>query len=95
MGLPGKKLSRSSKRRRASHFALTPLNLSKCPKCKKPIRSHHVCLFCGYYAGEEVIKIKSKLDKKKQSKAGRSRGGKVKEKTEKEERKEEKKKKNK
>ena len=68
MGLPSKKLTKSSKRRRASHFALRPVAITKCTKCKKPVRPHHVCQFCGTYAGREVIKIKSKLDKNKKKK---------------------------
>lgn len=68
MGLPGKKLTKSSKKRRASHFALSQITLGQCPKCKKPVLPHHVCQFCGTYAGRVVLKIESKLDKKKKGK---------------------------
>lgn len=68
MGLPGKKLTKSSKKRRASHFALKPIVLTKCPKCKKPMLPHYVCQFCGMYAGKKILEIKSKLDKKKKGK---------------------------
>jgi len=68
MGLPAKKSSRSSKRRRASHFALKNKVMSPCSHCKKKIISHQICPFCGYYGGREVIKIKikTKAGKKKQ-----------------------------
>jgi large subunit ribosomal protein L32 len=68
MGLPAKKSSRSSKRRRASHFALKKMEMSSCSHCKKKILPHKVCPFCGYYAGREIIKIKikTKAGKKKQ-----------------------------
>ncbi|MDO8571463.1 MAG: 50S ribosomal protein L32 [bacterium] len=58
MGLPGKRLSRSSKRRRASHFALKKLTLAECLKCKKMILPHRACSYCGTYKGREVIKLK-------------------------------------
>ncbi|MBU1131043.1 50S ribosomal protein L32 [Patescibacteria group bacterium] len=64
MGLPSQKRTKSSKKRRASHFALKKSSLNKCPKCQKPILAHRACRFCGYYKGREVIKIKSSLDKK-------------------------------
>jgi len=64
MGLPSKKRTKSSKRRRAAHFALKTINLNQCPKCQKPIRPHRACRFCGFYKGREVIKIKTALDKK-------------------------------
>jgi len=65
MGLPSQKRTKSSKKRRAAHFALRPASLSHCPKCQKPIISHRACRFCGYYKGQSVVKIKSSLDKKK------------------------------
>jgi len=68
MGLPAKKSSRSSKRRRASHFALKKGELSFCSHCKKKILPHHICPFCGYYAGREIIKIKIKTKKGKKKK---------------------------
>ncbi len=60
MGLPGKRLSRSSKRRRASHFALSPKTLTECKKCKKSILPHRACAYCGTYKGRDVIKMKTK-----------------------------------
>ena len=57
--------------------------ITRCAKCKKPVLPHHVCQFCGTYNGRAVIKIKSKLDKKKKKEA--------KEKTKKEEKKSKKK----
>lgn len=65
MGLQSQKRTKSSKRRRASHFAIKKINLNKCPKCQKPILPHHACGFCGIYNGRPALKIKSALDKKK------------------------------
>ncbi len=66
MGLPGKRLSRSSKRRRAAHFALSPKTLTECAKCKKPILPHRMCAYCGTYKGRTIVamKVKSKGSQK-------------------------------
>jgi large subunit ribosomal protein L32 len=65
MALPGHRRTSSHKRRRASHFALKKANLSVCSKCKKPVLQHHVCGFCGTYAGREALKIKTPKKKNK------------------------------
>lgn len=88
MGLPSQKRTKSSKKKRASHFALKKPLLGKCPKCQKPIKPHHACQFCGYYKGREVIRIKSSLDKKtkkeKREKPAKEKSSKGKEKGKKE-----------
>ena len=30
---------------------------NKCPKCGATLRPHRACTKCGYYKGEEVIKV--------------------------------------
>ncbi|HBV58107.1 MAG TPA: 50S ribosomal protein L32 [Candidatus Magasanikbacteria bacterium] len=65
MGLPGHRRTSSHKRRRAAHFALTPAQLTTCPKCKKPARPHYACSFCGTFKGRVVIVKKVKAAKKK------------------------------
>jgi large subunit ribosomal protein L32 len=67
MGLPGHRRTSSHKRRRAAHFALKASKLVKCSNCKKPILPHRACVYCGYYLGRVVIKIKA--PKKKARKA--------------------------
>lgn len=68
MGLPGQRRTKTSKRKRASHFALKKVIYSKCPKCQKPVLSHHACSFCGTYKGRAALEIKTKLDKKARKK---------------------------
>lgn len=58
MGLPGKRLSRSSKRRRASHFAMKKQSFVVCPKCEKKVIPHRACTNCGTYKGREALKLK-------------------------------------
>jgi len=64
MGLPGHRRTSSHKHRRAAHFALAKVGVSHCNHCNKAILPHHVCNFCGYYKGKEVIKKKIKTKKK-------------------------------
>lgn len=59
MGLPSQKRSKTSKKQRASHFALKPALLAKCAKCGKPVLPHVACEFCGTYKGKQVITIKT------------------------------------
>lgn len=55
MGLPGHRRTSSHKRRRAAHFALKPIQVTVCEKCKAPILSHRACKACGWYKGRVVI----------------------------------------
>jgi large subunit ribosomal protein L32 len=65
MGLPAQRRTKSSKRRRASHFALSKINFTTCPKCKKSTLPHRVCLFCGYYQGRDILLLDTKAARKK------------------------------
>jgi len=60
-----KKRTKQSKRERAAHFALGKINYVTCPKCKKPVRPHHVCTFCGYYKGRDVLLLDARTERKK------------------------------
>lgn len=68
MGLQSQKRTKSSKKRRASHFALKKKGLSKCEKCGMPVKSHYTCTFCGIYKGKKIVEVKSKKKKKFSSK---------------------------
>jgi len=61
------------------HIFIKPPCLSYCPKCKKPIRPHTVCLSCGYYKEEEVIDVLKKLTKKERKKREKEMKGKERE----------------
>lgn len=64
MGLPTKKLTKSSARRRAAHFALKPSGTVKCKNCSAIILPHRACKKCGYYKGEKKVSAKSRVNKK-------------------------------
>lgn len=50
------------------HIHLEVPGLAACRKCGKKIRPHAVCIYCGYYKGQEVINVLEKLDKKEKKK---------------------------
>jgi len=64
MAVPRHKHTRSSVGQRRMHIFITPAALATCQKCKKPIRPHTVCKYCGYYKGREVVNVLGKLTKK-------------------------------
>lgn len=68
MPIPGKRRSRSKKRRGWAHLALTPLTLTRCGQCGKSIPTHRACPFCGSYRGRTVVTIAAKSPGKHQKK---------------------------
>jgi large subunit ribosomal protein L32 len=68
MALPAHRNTSSSRKRRASHFALKKTNLAACPKCKQPKLQHNACANCGTYGGRQVLKLDNPLEKKGKSK---------------------------
>lgn len=61
---PKRRHSRGKGRVRLKTKGLHITNLSPCPSCKKHIRPHRVCPFCGYYKGLAVI-VKREKSKRK------------------------------
>ena len=58
--VPQHKVSKTRKRLRRSHNALTPVGLVKCPNCGEAIKPHRVCPKCGFYKGKEEIQVEKK-----------------------------------
>ena len=63
MSVPKKRRTSSSVGRRRSHHALKQTTVNSCPQCKKAVKTHQACSFCGNYKGRESIKIKVKAKK--------------------------------
>ena len=57
MAVPFRKVSKTRKRMRRSHNALTPVGVTKCPNCGEAIKPHRVCPKCGFYKGKEEVKV--------------------------------------
>ena len=60
MAVPFRRTSKTTKRRRRTHFKLSVTGLTKCSNCGATIVSHRVCPECGYYDGKQVVDVKSK-----------------------------------
>jgi len=57
MAVPKRKTSKSRKRMRRSHHALTEVSPSSCSHCGAPSLPHRVCGTCGHYGDKEVLKV--------------------------------------
>ena len=58
MATPKGKVSKARKNsRRSAHWKLSLPGIVKCPKCGKFKLAHRVCKSCGYYDGEQAIKV--------------------------------------
>lgn len=58
--LPKRKQSGQKGRVRANALRLIRSQSIACPSCKKSIRPHSVCPYCGYYKGKAIIVKKEK-----------------------------------
>jgi large subunit ribosomal protein L32 len=56
MAVPFRKVSKTRKRMRRTHYKITANGTTLCPKCGADVRPHRVCPKCGFYKGKEVIK---------------------------------------
>jgi len=57
MALPKFKRSKSKKRQRRAHDALTPKGRSTCPRCNTEKLPHRICSNCGYYKGVSKLAV--------------------------------------
>ena len=57
MAVPFRKVSKTSKRMRRTHYKVKANGLVKCSNCGEMIRSHRACPKCGYYKKEQVTKV--------------------------------------
>ncbi|MBL7073677.1 50S ribosomal protein L32 [candidate division KSB1 bacterium] len=55
MAVPKRKISRSRRDKRRTHWKLSPPTVVECPNCHEPKLPHRVCPNCGYYRGRSVI----------------------------------------
>ena len=54
MAVPQRRISKTRKRLRRTHFKLEVSGLVTCPQCGEMIKSHRVCPKCGFYAGKKT-----------------------------------------
>lgn len=54
MAVPRSRISNARKNSKRAHHAKKPKNLTSCTNCQKPILTHRVCRFCGFYKGQAI-----------------------------------------
>ncbi len=55
MAVPFRKISKTRKNMRRTHYKVTANGLVKCPNCGEMIKPHRVCPKCGSYKGKVEI----------------------------------------
>ncbi len=59
MAVPARKVSKTRKNKRRTHYKLNTKEVLKCEKCGAIRRSHRVCTSCGTYNGKEEVKVEN------------------------------------
>lgn len=67
MAVPQRRISKTRKRLRRTHFKLEVSGLTTCPNCGEMIQSHRVCPKCGYYNGKAAY-LNGKVVKEEEKK---------------------------
>jgi large subunit ribosomal protein L32 len=60
MGAPKRRFSKARTASRRAHFKVRPVTLVECPQCHARMVPHRVCPACGYYAGRQVVEVKTR-----------------------------------
>ena len=53
VAVPKRRISRTRRDKRRTHWKLTAPAVSNCAHCGQPTRPHRVCTHCGQYRGRE------------------------------------------
>ncbi|MEW5920679.1 MAG: 50S ribosomal protein L32 [Bacillota bacterium] len=56
MAVPKRRVSKTRRDKRRTHWKLSAPGLSRCPKCHEIKMPHRVCPACGFYNGKAVVK---------------------------------------
>ncbi len=71
MSVPKQHHTKGRRDRRRAKFKVLKKNLVTCSHCKKMIKAHEICSYCGYYKGKEVLNPSKKI--KSKSKSGKEK----------------------
>ena len=58
MAVPQRRIGKTAKRKRRTHFNLAAPALVQCSHCGSMVRPHRVCPECGYYDGKDILHLK-------------------------------------
>lgn len=75
---PQRRISKTRKRQRRSHFKLDNPSMLVCPNCGEIKLAHVVCEACGYYDGKLVKQVKveaEEVTEEKPKKAKKAKKG--------------------
>lgn len=67
MSVPKQRHTKGRRNRRRANIKINPKKFITCSQCKKNIKRHSACPYCGYYKGKKVLNIKQKAKKKKKA----------------------------
>ena len=65
MAVPFRKVSKTRRDMRITHYKITANGLVKCSNCGAMIRPHRACSECGFYKGEKKVSKKEKVTERK------------------------------
>jgi large subunit ribosomal protein L32 len=55
MAVPFRKVSKTRRDKRRTHYKLEVPGMVKCGQCGELKLAHHVCKVCGSYKGREIV----------------------------------------
>ena len=55
MAVPARRVSKTRKRKRRTHYKISEKGTIKCANCGALIKPHRVCPDCGFYKGKKVL----------------------------------------
>jgi len=61
MAHPKRKISKTRRDKRRTHFKATPATFMLCQNCGASVPYHRVCPECGYYKGKPAIEKETAL----------------------------------
>lgn len=64
MAVPFRRVSKTRKRMRRTHYKIEGSQTTKCSNCGTVIRPHRVCTECGFYKGKQVLNVSIKKEDK-------------------------------
>jgi len=58
MALPKRRISKTRRDKRRTHWTLAVPTVGQCKRCGSPKRPHTVCPSCGHYKGRRIVEAK-------------------------------------
>lgn len=55
MAHPKRKISKTRRDKRRTHYKAVAPTLATCSNCNSPVLYHTVCSECGYYRGKQAV----------------------------------------